>query len=305
MVKFSACYLLFTFFLLSILNSQPLAVQLGHKADTKLLIVHADDLGVAHSVNSASIEAFEKGGITSASIMVPCPWFPEIAEYAAAHPEFCWGLHLTLTAEWKNYKWDGVASSDKISSLLNDQNLMYDKVIDIVTNCKLKEVEIELRAQIERALSYDVPVSHLDSHMGTLFSNEDLFKIYLSLGNEFNLPILIPGGRVPESWEIEKSMNQVQHPVDNIMMMNIEPDDTKQAYNKMIDSCVPGLNELIIHLGHDNSELKAVMIDHPNFGSTWRENDLNYVLSQEFRDRLAANNIVLTSWKEIRNVSLK
>ena len=92
-------------------RAQNIAELLGYATDAKLLIMHADDLGVTHSVNAASIEAFEQGGISSASIMVPCPWFSEIAEYAGEHPQYCWGLHLTLTSEWKYYKWDGVASS--------------------------------------------------------------------------------------------------------------------------------------------------------------------------------------------------
>src|SRR6478752_1105787 len=95
-------------------QEKKLAEKLGYSKDAKLLILHADDVGLSHSEDSATITAFNKGGITSASIMVPCPWFPEIAAYAKQHPELDWGIHLTFTSEWKNYKWDGVASSNEI-----------------------------------------------------------------------------------------------------------------------------------------------------------------------------------------------
>src|SRR5687767_13457717 len=82
-----------------------LAERLGYPRDAKLLIVHADDLGMAHSVNAASIRGLESGLINSASIMVPCPWFPEIAEYARKNPQADLGLHLTLTSEWTDFRW--------------------------------------------------------------------------------------------------------------------------------------------------------------------------------------------------------
>lgn len=106
------------FFLLFIsVNSQNLAQKLGYAPNSKLLIIHADDIGVAQGVNSASFSAFQKGSINSGSVMVPCPWFLEVAEFAQKNPDYDLGLHLTLTAEWKNYKWDGISSSNEISCL--------------------------------------------------------------------------------------------------------------------------------------------------------------------------------------------
>src|SRR6185295_7267511 len=88
---------------------QTLAERLGYPKDTKLLIIHSDDLGVSHSENEASTMAMEKGSVSSASIMVPTPWFSEIAAYAAVHPKSDFGLHLTLTSEWKYYKWGSLS----------------------------------------------------------------------------------------------------------------------------------------------------------------------------------------------------
>jgi hypothetical protein len=98
--------------------SQTLPARLGYSPDAKLLIVHADDLGMAHSVNAASIKAFETGMVNSGSIMVPCPWLPEIAAYARKFPEADLGLHLTLTSEWNLFRWGPVLSKDRVPSLL-------------------------------------------------------------------------------------------------------------------------------------------------------------------------------------------
>lgn len=282
-------------------QKEGLLERMGYSPSDKLLIVHADDLGVAHSVNMASIEAFEKGGISSASIMVPCPWFPHIALYAKDHPEYCWGIHLTLTAEWAHYKWDGVSSSDAISSLLNEDRMMYDNVAEVIKNQKLQEVESELRAQIERAIRHGVSLSHLDSHMGTLFQTEELFKLYLRLGNEYKLPILMPYHLIPKEWNIDDLIGPFQVPVNSISMLNEGYESVQEAYDGFLKQMKPGINELIIHLGISNEELREVTVDHPAFGAAWRQNDLDYVLSDHFKRQLTENNIKVISWREIRN----
>src|ERR1700744_2160756 len=125
-------------------QTKNLAEKLGYPKDAKLLIIHADDAGFSHSADSAIESAFLKGAINSAAIMVPCPWFPEIAAFAKLHPEMDWGLHLSLTAEWQNYKWGGVAPSDQISSLLNSQGYFYDTNIAFQRAGKVEEARKEV-----------------------------------------------------------------------------------------------------------------------------------------------------------------
>src|SRR5438128_6069714 len=130
--------------------AKTLQEKLGYPRDTKLLIVHADDLGVTHSVNAASIHALESAGINSASLMVPCPWFPEIADYAKTHPDADFGLHLTLTSERVYYRWGPAAPRDKVPSLV-DANGYFHHDWSPETRIDPKDVETELRAQIARA----------------------------------------------------------------------------------------------------------------------------------------------------------
>ena len=114
MHKFMIPLLMGTLGFICTYGQKTLAEKLGYPKDSKLLIIHADDVGLSHSEDAATVAGLEKKSVNSASIMVPCPWFPEIAGYAKQHPEVDWGIHLTLTSEWKNYKWGGVSSSNEI-----------------------------------------------------------------------------------------------------------------------------------------------------------------------------------------------
>src|SRR6266550_4719636 len=134
-------------------QSKNIAERLGHPADSKLLIVHADDLAVAHSVDSASFDALEKNAVTSASILAPCPWLTEVADYAKAHPDADLGLHLDLTSEWNTYRWGPVESKDKVASLLNSAGTFWNQSAPVAAHAKPEEAEREIRDQVEGALA--------------------------------------------------------------------------------------------------------------------------------------------------------
>ena len=173
------------------ISAQTLVERLGYPPGTKLIIVHADDLGETHSVNAAAIKALQGGTINSASLMVPCPWFPEIADYAKSHPDADFGLHLTLTSERVYYRWGPVAPADKVPSLV-DQNGYFHHDWEENEHINAKEVEIELRAQIERALAMGVRPTHLDSHQYRLIMNgKELFDAMLRVAHEYKLPIFV------------------------------------------------------------------------------------------------------------------
>ncbi len=287
---------------------QNLAEKLGFRKEAKLLIIHADDIGVAHSVNAATIAAFHKKGITSGSVMVPCPWFFEIAAYAKDHPELDLGIHITLTAEWKHYKWGGVLAASDIPSLLNEQGFFYESVEAFAKNAKPAEVEKEVRAQIERAIAFGIKPTHLDSHMGSLFASPELFAIFQKVGREYGMPVLLPLNMMRQmAPQFEKLIEPGQFAIDQFFSLftQIPPEKWNETYSQFISKIQPGLNEIVVHLAFDNDEMKAVTIDHPDFGSAWRERDYNFVTSDELKNMLKKSDIQLITWRQIQEVLRK
>jgi len=305
MKKYSLIIVAVLFGLQDFAQQKNLAQKLGYPKDAKLLIVHADDAGFAHSADSAIMLAFQKGAINSASIMVTCPWFPEIAAFAKKHPEMDWGIHLSLTSEWKYYKWGGVAPSSATASLLNKEGYLYDSVEGFGMHAKVDEAEKEIRAQIEKAKAFGIRISHLDNHMGSILASPELMKMFQRVGKEYGLPVLAPINYIravaPKLVPVIDTSGVI---VDNfIMAYQMTPADKwKNFYNYAMKNLKPGLNELVFHLGFDDDELKAVCVDHPDYGSAWRQQDYNYATSDEFKALLKGQGIYLVTWGEIKKV---
>ena len=282
-------------------GQQNLAQQLGFEADTKLLIVHADDIGLSQSVNSATLEAFSGGGITSGSMMVPCPWFNDFAHSYQSHPDLDVGIHITLTSEWDHYKFGGVLPSTEIPSLVNEQGYFYPTTEEVGLHADPREAELEIRAQIDRAIAAGIRPTHLDTHMGSVLATPELIQIYFKLGMEYGIPVFVPRMLLMGVPEEQREMIKKEFVlVDQYFMLNLEGPEAswEEAYGEILDRVGPGLNVLIVHLAHDNAEMQAITVNHPAFGSTWREKDLNYLQSQTYRDLLEKNHIQLVTWKE-------
>ncbi|PYO10755.1 MAG: hypothetical protein DMD30_02015 [Gemmatimonadetes bacterium] len=284
-------------------QNRNIAERLGYPAGAKLLILHADDLGAAHSIDAASFDALDKGTISSASIMMPTPWVTEVAAYARAHPNADLGLHLTLTSEWETYRWGSVESKDKVPSLLDSAGTFPNEDAPVAKNAKQTEVERELRAQIERALGLGIHPTHVDSHMGALFTTPQLLATYVKVAHDYHLPFLAlrtnPFGGAP----MPLSPNDV--PLDAVIVAGPEVprDHWKEFYLNAISNLKPGLTEIIVHLGHDDAELQAVTVNHEPYGSVWRQRDYDVVRSAEFRKALQDNHVILVTWKELQKLA--
>jgi len=273
--------------------------KLGYPKNTKLLIIHGDDLGVAHSQNAASIYAMENGSVSSASIMVPCPWFVEIAAWARAHPKADLGLHLTLTSEWKYYKWAPVTPKEKVPGLVNSAGFMFESADSVHKSASPAEVETEIRAQIERAKQFGIDITHLDSHMGTLFFKPEYLQVLVKLGREYKIPVMLPK-QLPGVSGLATDKDAV---IDNVYTAN--PQDFKNGfenyYSGIFKSLQPGVSIILLHAAYDDREMQAVSVEHPDWGAAWRQADFNFFTSPNCKKLLQENNIRVITWREIRD----
>jgi predicted glycoside hydrolase/deacetylase ChbG (UPF0249 family) len=282
-------------------SGSTVAERLGHPADAKLLIIHADDLGGMRTINRATFEALENGWVTSASILVPCPWFPDVVRWAREHSEADLGLHLALNSEWTGYRWGPVAPGDAVPSLLDDAGYLPLLTEAVNRRAHPAEIERELRAQIERALGAGIQPTHFDSHMGALFGAPEFFAIYERLGRRHNVPVLVArADRVPPE------AGQARDPailIDRILSISPgvspAPDTWVAAYQAMLQPLGPGVYQLIVHLGYDDEELRGATWDHPNWGAAWRQADLDLVRSDAWRDFLREQGFRLITWREL------
>jgi predicted glycoside hydrolase/deacetylase ChbG (UPF0249 family) len=154
------------------------------------IVIHADDVGMCHGANQAFIELSRLGTISAGSVMVPCPWFPELADAAVAEPGLDVGVHLTLNAEQQGYRWGPVSRPPASAGLTDADGYLWRDVASVRRHAHPEAVEVEWRAQIDRALAAGIDVTHLDAHMGSSLAPEWCDR-YIALGVEYRVPVLI------------------------------------------------------------------------------------------------------------------
>ena len=291
-----------------------LSTEVYAQNNARYLIIHSDDAGMSHSVNVATQAGLESGIVSSASIMVPCPWFKEFAVYAKANPQFDYGIHLTLNSEWENYRWGPVASKSLVPSLIDEEGFLWDNVSQVVMHAKADEVRVELKAQIDKALAFGVPLSHLDTHMGAVVSRPDLVEVYVGLSLEYDLPILFFKELDAETArdhpaladrlkDCVAKLNERKLPILDAMLQfyggNV-PEQRRQLYFDEMAKIKPGVTQLIIHCGQDGDELRAI-----TDSAARRDQDrviFTDAATKKFLDQQA---IEVISWRQFREMAGK
>lgn len=258
-------------------------------SEIKNLLIRCDDIGMSHSVNMAAKELIETGLVFSASVMFPCPWYQEGVEILKNHPSLSIGVHLTLNAEWKNYRWGPVSGKDRVQSLVNKDGYFFpSRASFFANNPKPAEVEIELRAQIERAINSGLKISYLDYHMGTAVDRPELRAIVEKLAKEYKLGISRYFGEV-----------------DLESMYSVPIADKKDYLISLIPKIESGkINLLVCHIGKDFPELQAMM-DMNSFGmnemSKNREAEFNALIFAKQKNLFEKNNIRLINYNDLIN----
>lgn len=279
---------------------------LGYSQHEKLLMIHADDAGLSHSENMATIGALENGSINSYSIMVPCPCSYEMMEFAKNHPQFDNGIHLTLTCEWEKYRFGPVLPIAEVPSLVDANGHFYKKRELLHQHALNEEVEKELRAQIEKALDFGLKPTHLDSHMYSVGARPEFLEIYRALGRTYDLPVFFNRQLITEiGLDAEKCIFEDDVVADHLFLgqlADFEMGKLAGYYAHVLDSLPAGFTILIVHPAFDDREMQGITVNHPNFGSAWRQVDYDYFTSESCKEKLKENNIQWVTWREIKAV---
>lgn len=285
------------------------AERLGYPAGKKVIMLHADDAGMCEEANIAVKDMLLKKNIQSAAVMMPCPNAEDMIEWAIANPAIDVGLHLTLTSEWKNYRWPSVSPVEEVPSLIDEEGKLWHEVIDVVQHATVEDVAKEVRAQIDKSIAMGYQPDHIDTHMGTLYGHPEYAKAYLEIAMEYNIPanaIDMSDPQVVEYYkkagypitdEMVKYMEAYTLPkVDNFTSApNAKTYEEKvEAFKGLIKSLRPGLTEIIFHPSVDSENLKSIT-------GSWQQRIWEYEmfadpnLIQFFEDE----GIIFTNWKEI------
>jgi len=275
------------------MSETTLAQRLGYSAGARLLIMNCDDLGSSHSANVAMLESMEKGIASSATLMVPCPWAKEAVALFKGKDV---GVHLTLTCEFRTYRWRSMIAAP---SLHDDDGYMPRTIQEVWARADIRDVDRELRTQIDQALAWGVDVTHIDSHMGALYRDPRFLDIYLQLGVDYRLPVRM---RSP------KRENELPFPARSVAQAKglVFPDDFEFAWpnstfdllHSRIPTMAPGVMEMLVHPVGDTDELRAYDLDEARI----RVDEYAAVMSPAVAALLRANDVKLISYRPLRDL---
>lgn len=320
---FSPLFFLIAFQLTFSQTGPTYAEKLGYPKGAKVVILHVDDMGMSFNSNMGGIEAMTKGMATSCSVMMPCPWVPGFVHYLKQHPELDAGLHLTLTSEWKDYRWGPLSGTSVVPGLTDEEGAMWRNNENVVKHASADEVEKEITAQIERARSMGFNPTHLDTHMGTVYDSPDFLQRYIKVGLEYHIPVMIPAGHntmigkeinatddaIQEIRALGKKMWDAGLPVLDDLFNNsyswkpspgISSDDKKlqafktQKYIETLKSLKPGITMITMHCTNTTEVFQHISDSGPT-----RRGDYLAMLDPKLKKFIEKEGIILTTWREM------
>ena len=251
------------------------------------VMIRCDDIGMCHTVNTAARQVLESGIPFSASVMFACPWYQEAVDLLRQHPEVSVGVHLTLNAEWKNYRWGPVAGADAVPSLVDSCGyFLPSRALLFGQNPKVEEVEKELRAQIRRAMQSGLRIDYLDYHMGAAVNTLELREVVERLAREYGLAI-----------------SRYYGEQDVAGYYDAPPEKTTDDLLALASGLKPGVPQLFVfHIGLETPEMNA-LIDQNVIGSAGmsrhRHAELEALLSPEFRRTLKDRGAKLMTYRDL------
>lgn len=292
-------------------NAPTFAERLGWPAGARVVIFHCDDAGMSHDSNVGAIESIENGVVTSVSTMMPCGWVPEFAHWLKENPHVDNGLHLTLTSEWKKYRWHPVAGASQVPSLVDSEGCLWPGVFEVAAKGAPDDVETEIRAQIKRAEDMGIPITHLDTHMGTVFATPAFFERYVKVGIEKNIPVMLPGGHMTYVSQSHGAAAKAMAgsgiiervwdaglPVLDDLHTGVEGRTKEELIPNMIETLKtlkPGITQIIVH-----STRPTEVFSQISGSGGRREAETDAMISPEVRQCIEDEGIILTTWRELK-----
>jgi chitin disaccharide deacetylase len=285
------------------------AEKLGYPAGKRVVILHADDIGMCEEANISAKRYLENDYIQSAAAMAPCPNFEEFIEWAIANPKEDIGLHLTLTSEWKTYRWGPVSPPAEVPGLIDPDGKLWHKVEQVVQHATAAEVEKEIRAQIEKSIALGYRPDHIDTHMGTLYGSHEFTAAYTKLAEEYGIPAMVIDVSNPA---IVAGLRQQGYPAGEEMLEVINNyklpkldyfysvgkgetyEEKCENFYTLVRSWQPGLIEIIFHPSEDTENLK-------NITGSWQQRiwEAQMFADPKVQQFLEEEGIIFTNWKEI------
>ena len=304
-------------------NDSTYAEKLGYPKGSKVVILHVDDLGMSFDSNEGGINAMTKGVANSCSVMIPCPLVPGFIHYVKQHPEMDAGLHLTLTSEWKDYRWGPVSGKQNVKGLTDNEGAFWPLVVDVVKHASADEVDQEIKAQLDKARSMGFEPTHLDTHMGTLLATPAYTERYIKLGIQNKIPIMLPAGHatiIKQQMNASDALIQQMHFAGKILWNAGLPviddlnngtygwtipkeswtDDKKiQAYKTAryiasLKELKPGITMIIMHC-----TATSPVFEHISDSGPTRKGDMLAMMDPLFKKALQDEGIILTTWREL------
>jgi predicted glycoside hydrolase/deacetylase ChbG (UPF0249 family) len=285
------------------------AEKLGYPAGKKVILLHCDDAGMCDEANKAVMDYFKTGDIQSAAVMVPCPYAVPLVEWAKTLDSPDIGVHLTLTSEWKTYRWGPVSDQSIVPGLVDPEGKMWRDVPDVVTHASPEEIEREVRAQIDKVIGLGYRPSHIDTHMGTLYGSPDYLKIFLKLAVEYDIPA---NALDVSDKEIAENFRQQGYPITTevVDMLNNYPlpkldnfssipdgntyEAKRENFFNLVRSLKPGITEIIFHPSVETENLKTIT-------GSWQQRVWEARLFSDpvVKKFFIENDIIITTWREI------
>lgn len=279
----------------SVVDPRETNARLGYPADARLLILNADDFGMCHAANAATIQAMRAGIVSSTTVMTPCPWAPHALRLLAENPDLPFGVHLTLIAEHTGYRWGPLASRDMVPSLVDAAGYFYrdDHRAALLAQAVLDEVEIEFRTQIATVLAAGLSPTHLDWHCLADGGRPDIFELTLALAQEFGLALRV---HAPASAARAQQAGFCTSNYGVLDSYSLATDDKSARYVTLLRALPAGLSEWALHPSLGDAEAQAM----EPIGWQVRKADFDFLISTQAQQTLAAEGIVLMDFRALQ-----